>query len=124
MKNINGFYKLPISGEWIDLRLEDIIPLSVIKNSGRYNILGKLPNIGENQQNKFIAIYNACQLSIVDYKTAMFYIDTGSFFILPHQPSSPYWHYTNSAWWEYPSVFDAEGSCVKPPKRPRANEFF
>lgn len=116
-----GVYQRPISGEWIDLRLEDIVPLSVIKKTGRCNILAKLPDIG-TQVNQYIAIYNACRLIMVDCQTAMAFIDTGLFFILPHQASSPYWHFTRSAWWEYPAVYDQRGYCLKAPKRHRPGE--
>jgi len=116
-----GIYQRPISGEWIDLRLEDIVPLTVVRNTGRFNILAKLPSI-DNQVEKYIVIHNACKLNVVDCQTAMAMIDTGLFFILPHQPSSPYWLFTKSPWWEYPAVFDSQGRCIKAPKRYRPGE--
>lgn len=118
----DGQYTRPVIGDIIDFRVEDFIPQEIMADRIATNIVGRLPDIPEiGQANKyFAATFN--DVRILDKREAMALSGTGQCLILPCDPSSEFWGYTNAPWWEFAVVLDKYDGFIKAPARPRAGE--
>jgi hypothetical protein len=117
-----GKYNRPIVGNIVDFRVEDFMPHSVLESLLAANMIGRLPDIPEiGQVNKyFSSTFNV--VDIVSQQQAMTLLDTGQYLMLPDNPSSEFWEYTNAPWWEYATVIDKYDGFIKAPARPRSGE--
>jgi hypothetical protein len=130
----NGKYTRPVVGDIIDFRIEDFLPDEFLKTNLAPNFVGRLPDIPEiGQINKyFIAITNSVSMATqqeVDHLAGVssenaeqslssLFLAKG-FVLLPHEPSSEFWRFTNAPWWVYPMVLDGYNGFIKAPLSPR-----
>lgn len=120
----DGQYTRPILAQFLDVRIEDFMPDSVLVSNNATNYIGRLPDIQSIGQvgKYFVANANLViqvDLGEAEVKKAM---DSGQYLLLPDSPESPYWRFTKSPWWEFCTCFDGDNGYVKAPKIPRANE--
>lgn len=110
-----GQYTRPVIGAMVDFRIEDILPDSVIHSQRSINLIGKLPDIpAAHQVGKYFAsVFNDVQ--IVDSQTALKYVRTQDFLVLPDNDKSEYWQYTHAPWWEFVVVLDDYQGYIKAP---------
>jgi hypothetical protein len=116
-----GQYTRPIVGEMVDIRVEDMIPATVLQSRRLFNTIGRFPDIPEaGQRNKFfIATYGSFDRFESDLTVIEQLISTGQYVLLPDSPNSEFWQYTTSPWWEYCEVLDEYGNPIKAPKNVR-----
>jgi len=118
-----GKYDRPILGNIVDLRTEDILPRGV----NYMNLIARLPDIpAHGQTNKYLmatsTLVEIIQIPPNQLPQTLERLSAQGYVELPADESSPYWHYTQSPWWEYCMILDQYHEYVKAPKRHRANE--
>lgn len=118
----NHVYERPITGDIVDIRIEDFIPNSALTDLRLTGIIGKLPPVKEQTNNYFVAIHNSIDKTDYTYEEILPLIKSGRYLILPDSPQSPLWEYSKSPWWEYAVVIDQYGGFIKAPKVPRSGE--
>lgn len=118
----DGEYTRPIVGEIVDFRVEDFMPQDLLAELFAANWIGRLPDVPEiNQVNQyFSSTFNDVQ--IIPQQEAMALFDTGQYLMLPDNPSSEFWQYSNGPWWEYAAVIDKYDGFIKAPLRSREGE--
>lgn len=117
-------YTRPILGSMVDIRLEDFMPDDILVANFAKSIIGKLPDIPENNQigRYFISHFNLIDDVNLTEADVEKFLATGEYILLPHSPKSPYWQFTQSPWWEYAAVMDSYNGFIKAPKVPRTGE--
>lgn len=118
----NGKYQRPIVGDVIDFRVEDFMPQSLLHSLMTSNFIGRLPDIpaiGQTNQ-YFVATFNI--VSAVSEEEVQKLLPTNQYVLLPHEPSSAFWQYTEAPWWEFAVVLDKYDGFIKAPYRPRSGE--
>lgn len=118
----DGKYTRPIIGDIIDFRIEDFMPPKILINLLTPHFIGRLPDIPEiNQINYyFVADFNV--VSSITQTEVDKLLRTGQYLLLPHDPSSEFWQYTNAPWWEFAAVLDKYDGFIKAPYHPRSGE--
>ena len=118
----NGKYTRPIIGDIIDFRIEDFMPPKILIDILTPHFIGRLPDIPEiNQINQYFVVdfnvvSSATQSEVDKLLRAKRHL------LLPHDPSSEFWKYTNAPWWEFAVVLDKYDGFIKAPYYPRSNE--
>lgn len=119
----NGQYTRPIVGDLVDFRVEDFMPQEVLVELLTPNFIGRLPDIPEIGQtgHYFVATFNQVSGPHTQNEVEQL-LPTGQYVLLPHEPASDFWQYSQAPWWEFAAVFDKYNGFIKAPFHPRANE--
>jgi hypothetical protein len=120
----NGEYTRPIIGDIVDIRLEDCIPGELIKQLGAVHTIAELPYVPEIGQVKkyLVATFGSVDRVDVTQREVAEMLKSGNYLVLPSDPTSKLWAYTDAPWWEYATVVDRAGNYIKAPLIPRAGE--
>jgi hypothetical protein len=119
----NGSYERPVIGAFIDIRVEDFMPLAETGVVG-LNFVAQLPN----SRRYLVSTFNSVQTidateDVVNILLAKRTNDGRPVYVeLPSSPESTYWHLVESPWWEWAAIYDDHNGFVKAPKLPREGE--
>jgi hypothetical protein len=120
----DGVYQRPIMGAFIDVRIEDFMPLAKLGITS-VNFVAKLPN----SRKYLVSTFNTIQtidateeiINILLSKTNP--INGKPVYVkLPSNPDDEYWNIVRSPWWEWAAVFDYYDGYIKAPKKSRHGE--